>query len=344
MQRDPPQLPAIHLDGMHARRRSHLVRDRQHTGEVVLTSDIEVRLDLRALQLRRARLHLDQARPRPTGPARLEHAVGVDGAILGLERHFDEGPQLARRRAEPPDHRLAELPDRAHHRQQGRRRPPLGLLRTVDAARRNQPSRLPCLFCHLNAPQWLRARTVNTVGVTGRRGEVPARYESTRRSPSSILMNSSAVAATSGRARRGWARHRPRLASSRSPISTRVTAPGRSTTSPPNTRGMRRTAESWRISPRFITARVRTGWDERPRRRTRKPTPRRRDDLGGPGPQRVPRREHLQRQPHMFAVTSGLFDGRQPLSKRSAPATTAWREAAENFERRQAVLFAERIT
>ena len=51
VQRDPPQLAAVHLDGMHARRGSHLVGDRQHTSEVVLTSDIEVRLDLRALQL-----------------------------------------------------------------------------------------------------------------------------------------------------------------------------------------------------------------------------------------------------------------------------------------------------
>lgn len=152
VERDLAEFALVDVDGVYAGRRGHLIRDRQHAVEAVLSGHVEVRLDLRPLELRRSGLHLDQASPRSRPSACLKHTVGVDRPFLGLEGDLDECRQLAGRGTQATDHRLAKLSNRPHHRKQRGRRSSFGLFGAIDSARRNQPCLLPVLVGHRYTP------------------------------------------------------------------------------------------------------------------------------------------------------------------------------------------------
>src|SRR3546814_2893516 len=110
----------------------HVVRDGEDDLVAVLAGHIQVRLDLGALELGAAGLHLDERGPGLPSPGCLEDTVGVDGPLAGLEGHLDVAVQLADRGAHRLDHGEPELANRAHHRQQRGGGPPFGLVGAVD--------------------------------------------------------------------------------------------------------------------------------------------------------------------------------------------------------------------
>ena len=63
VERDSTQLALVDVDRMNPRCRRQLVGDSQNSIEPLLQRDVKIRLDLRALQARRASLDLDERRP-----------------------------------------------------------------------------------------------------------------------------------------------------------------------------------------------------------------------------------------------------------------------------------------
>lgn len=111
MERDLADLAPVDLRGMLARRGRDLVRDGDDRVEALLTSDVEVVLELLGDEWVAAGLHLHQGGPRATSSAHANEAIGVQPLLAELEWHFDEGGDRARRSAEGLQDAATELAD-----------------------------------------------------------------------------------------------------------------------------------------------------------------------------------------------------------------------------------------
>jgi len=97
-------------------RRVHLIRYRNHRVEALVPRQIEVVFDLLQLEVIITSLDLDERLPLLAPPANDDRTVGTHlGSILGVERGFDVGFHLARRRSRSLEQRLSELRHRRHH-------------------------------------------------------------------------------------------------------------------------------------------------------------------------------------------------------------------------------------